>query len=361
MLKKNYLKILISSLFTLSPMVFGLIMWNKLPPTMATHWGGDGKVDGMSSRGFAVFALPLIMLLLNIFVILISSLDKKNKSQNAKAFNMIYYFIPITSIFTNAMVYAAAFNKIWDLSVLFPIFVGLLFAIMGNITPKIRQNTTLGIKLKWTLQSQENWNATHRFGGKVMFISGLVILFTSFFPFIVMMITTLVMIFASLIITAVYSYLYYKKEVANNVKFEQINDVKSNKIATIISLIAIPIVLIGITFVMFTGNIGITYHKNGFTVNSEYCDKLTVKYDGIDHIELREKVSIGLKEYGFNSVKLSLGRFKNDELGTHTRYTYNSCKSVVIIKSDDKILVINDKNNALTKEIYLKISAEMGK
>ena len=79
MLKKNWLKILISCLITLSPIAFGLIMWNKLPEVMATHWGADGTADGMSSRGFAVFGLPTILLLLNIFAIFISSLDKKNK------------------------------------------------------------------------------------------------------------------------------------------------------------------------------------------------------------------------------------------------------------------------------------------
>ena len=49
---------------------------------MATHWGGDGNVDNFASRGFAVFALPLILLAVNIFIILLSMLDKKNKTQN---------------------------------------------------------------------------------------------------------------------------------------------------------------------------------------------------------------------------------------------------------------------------------------
>ena len=360
MLKRNWFKILISCLVTLSPIAFGLIMWNKLPETMATHWGGNGTADGFSSRGFAVFALPLILLALNIFAIFLSSLDKKNKNQNTKAYNMVYYIIPITSIFTNAIIYATAFEKIWDWSVLFPVFIGVLFAIMGNIMPKIRQNTTLGIKLKWTLQSEANWNATHRFGGKVMFISGLVILLTAFFPFTAMMVSTLAIIFISLIITAIYSYNFYKKEVANSTKFEPIYNIKTNKIAGIISLVCVPLVLIGITVVMFTGNINITYTENAFTVDSTYYDPLTIDFDAIDEIEIKENISIGAKEFGFNSVKLSLGKFKNDEFGSHTRYTYNSCKTVVVIKIDGKTLVINDKNDDITREIYLKISNEIG-
>jgi hypothetical protein len=69
-------------------------------------------------------------------------------------------------------------------------------------------------------------------------------------------------------------------------------------------------------------------------------------------------VSVGLKELGFNSAKLSLGKFKNDEFGSHTRYTYNSCKTVVVMKIDGKTLVINGKNEDMTNKIYFKILSE---
>ncbi len=359
MLKKNWLKTIISCLFTLSPITFGLIMWDKLPKMMATHWGVDGTADGMSSRGFAVFALPLILLVINIFAIFISAIDKKNKNQNTKAYNMVYYIMPITSIFTSAIMYATAFNKIWDYTAIFPIFLGLIFAIMGNVTPKIRQNTTLGIKLKWTLQSEANWNATHRFGGKVMFIAGLLILLTAFLPVTAMLITSIAAIFATLIITAVYSYFYYKKEVANNTKFEPVYSVKTNKIATIITLIAIPLVLIGIAFIMFTGNVTVKYNNKSFTVDSEYYDALTINYEDVETIEICENVNSGNKEFGFNSAKLSLGRFKNKKYGSHTRYTYNSCDTVIVMEIDGKTLIINGKTKDETMKIYNKIQTNV--
>lgn len=33
--------------------------------------------------------------------------------------------------------------------------------------PKLKQNYTIGIKVPWTLNSEENWNMTHRMAGKV--------------------------------------------------------------------------------------------------------------------------------------------------------------------------------------------------
>ena len=129
---------------------------------------------------------------------------------------------------------------------------------------------------------------------------------------------------------------------------------------TIIALIVVPVILIGVAIIMFTGSIAITYNEKSFTVDSTYYDALTINYDDIESIEVKENVSIGVKEFAFNSAKLSLGKFRNDEFGSHTRYTYNSCKTVVVMKIDGKTLVINDKDDDVTREIYLKIKSETG-
>ena len=62
------------------------------------------------------------------------------------------------------------------ISTVVPVFVGLLFLILGNYLPKIRQNRTVGIKLPWTLQSEENWNRTHRLSGFLWVLCGLVMI-----------------------------------------------------------------------------------------------------------------------------------------------------------------------------------------
>ena len=357
MLKKNWLKILISSLVTLSPIAFGLAVWDKLPETMSTHWGVSGEADGFSSRGFAVFGLPLILLVLHFICITTSFFDKHNRG--TKAQNMIYYIVPGISLFTNAMVYSAAFEKTWDFFALVPVLLGILFAVMGNLMPKVRRNSTLGFKYKWTLQSEDNWNATHRFGGKVMVIAGFLVMLTAFLPVIPMFIAFMAIILIAAFVPMLYSYLYYKKEIKNGkADFNHICP-RFNKVGKIVTLTVLPIIIIGISIIMFTGSISITYSDSGFTVDSEYYDALTINYDDIEEIEVKENVKIGVKEFAFNSAKLSLGRFKNEEFGSHTRYTYNACKTVVVMKIDGKTLVINSKDDDTTREIYLKIKSEM--
>lgn len=48
MLKKNKIKVIISSIIILLPALFGIIMWNDLPDIITTHWGADGNADGLS-------------------------------------------------------------------------------------------------------------------------------------------------------------------------------------------------------------------------------------------------------------------------------------------------------------------------
>ena len=51
-----------------------------------------------------------------------------------------------------------------DIGMLINILIGVMFVIMGNYMHKIKQNYSVGIKLPWTLNSEENWNRTHRLG-----------------------------------------------------------------------------------------------------------------------------------------------------------------------------------------------------
>ena len=65
------------------------------------------------------------------------------------------------------IMYRAAFGKEFDLAFFMPAMLGVMFIFIGNYLPKVKQNRTLGIKISWALNNEENWNKTHRFGGKV--------------------------------------------------------------------------------------------------------------------------------------------------------------------------------------------------
>ena len=212
MIRQNKRIIWITALLILLPILFGVAFWNELPRQMPTHWGLDGTVDGWSSRAFAVFGLPLVIFALHWLCVLITEKDSRNHGQNEKVLRLVLWITPLVSLVTNGMVYATALGvQVSPKWFVFPLF-GVLFVVIGNYLPKCRQNRTIGIKIKWTLEHEENWNATHRMAGKVWVGGGLLLGVCAVLPG---AIAPAVMVVAILLLVAVpvaYSYWYYKKQ-----------------------------------------------------------------------------------------------------------------------------------------------------
>ena len=70
---------IITSLSCMLPSIYGVIVWDKLPDKVPTHWNMEGVVDGYSSKAFAVFGLPLIIVALNTIVNIALGTDPKKE------------------------------------------------------------------------------------------------------------------------------------------------------------------------------------------------------------------------------------------------------------------------------------------
>ena len=165
MILKNKKLLIITSLLTLLPIPVGLLLWNRFPETMAIHFGVTGQADGYSSPSVAVFVLPVIMLALQWVCVLASTLDKSNQNRNQKIQRLVLWIIPIIGNLSIFGIYALSLGMEFSPVVWTMIFMGLTFAAIGNYMPKTRMNPTIGIKVRWTYSSEENWNATHRLEG----------------------------------------------------------------------------------------------------------------------------------------------------------------------------------------------------
>lgn len=208
MIRKHLKLLIITSVITLLPLFAGLILWDRLPAQMPTHWNMAWEVDGWSSKAFAVFGLPLMLLGFQWLCLLGTAADPKRENHPQKVVQLVLWVIPVLSVLLHTLTYAAALGKQVQMEVILPVFIGLLFSIIGNYMPKCRQNYTIGIKIPWTLNSEENWNRTHRFAGWVWTFGGLVILLAGFFGgFWLFLPITLVMVLAPI----VYSGLLYRE------------------------------------------------------------------------------------------------------------------------------------------------------
>ena len=208
MIKKNLKVLILTTVVMLLPILAGLILWNQLPEQMPTHWNAAGEIDGWSSKPFAVFVLPLIMVAAQWLCMLGTAADPKKNNHSEKVLHLILWIIPALSVVLHAVTYATALGYAVPIEVVMPVLIGLIFTIIGNYMPKCKQNYTIGIKIPWTLDNEENWNRTHRFAGWLWTFCGVAIMFTGFLGgFWVFLPITLLMVLAPII----YSYVLHKK------------------------------------------------------------------------------------------------------------------------------------------------------
>ena len=208
MIKKNLKLLILTSILTLLPILAGVVLWNQLPEQMPTHWNAAGEVDGWSSKPFAVFGLPLILVAAQWLCVLATTTDPKRQNHSEKIYHLVFWIMPVLSIVLHAVTYLTVLGVGVRMEMVMPIFMGLLFVIIGNYLPKCKQSYTIGIKIPWTLNNEENWNKTHRLAGWVWVIGGFAIMLTGFFGgFVAFFVITLVMV----LVPAIYSYLLHRK------------------------------------------------------------------------------------------------------------------------------------------------------
>ncbi len=209
MIKKNLPKLIITSLITLIPIVIGLILWDKLPAQVPVHWNINGDVDDYTTKTQAVFVMPLVLVAFHWICVVGTSLDPKKQNINDKMFTLVLWIIPVISLLCNSMVYATALGHKINVEIIMPLFMGALFIVIGNYFPKCKQSYTVGIKIPWTLNDEENWNKTHRMAGFLWVIGGIVIMATAFLRVFWLFFVVLI---PMVIVPFVYSYLIYKKK-----------------------------------------------------------------------------------------------------------------------------------------------------
>ena len=361
MIKKNKITIIFANILTLLPIVSGIVLWNKLPPYLPIHWNLAGEADSYGSKAFFVFGLPLIMFALLWACILLTALDKESKKQNPKAVSAMLLIIPLLSCCLSGLTYGAVLYESTFPVYFINLLLGGMFIIMGNYLPKCKQNKTMGIKIKWTLESEENWQATHRLGGIVWFFCGAALVLTILLPEKLSMAAMFVLILVAVLVPTIYSYCYYKKQ-KKEVGFEPkpIYDKKKYRMIGIIVTLVLAILFAALISLMFTGNITVEYGNAGFKIVADYFEDLTVGYDEVDSVELVEDFDRGTRVYGFGGSKLLMGTFESDTYGKYTLYAYTKCDYGVVVRSGEKTLIITGKDKVETEKIYEKLNLFCG-
>ena len=361
MFQKYKKQLIISSIIILLPIVFGVLLWNQLPETFATHWGMDGQPDGFAGKAFAVFVTPLLLVSMQFFCVWITDRTNRGNEQSPKVMNLVFFIMPTLSLLLHGIMYAIALGKTWDMTSVMPIVLGLLFTIIGNYMPKCTQNTTMGIKVIWTLSNEENWNATHRFAGKLWVAAGAAVVFSSLLPMQIGYPIMFVALIGAGAGATLYSYLYYRKQLKDGTAIP-IKDIpvdpKTKSSRQLIRVLVLAI-LIGVGYVMFSGTIEYDFGDDALVMDATFSSPVCLYYEKIKSIEYREGNVEGVRVSGFGSMKLLLGYFENEEFGTYSRYTYYKPDGCIVLKTKADILVISGADSEETMELYTTLLEQM--
>ncbi|KNF07070.1 putative membrane protein [Gottschalkia purinilytica] len=210
--KKIRLDIIIVTINIIS--ILGTIfIYNKLPDKIAMHWNWAGNPDRFESKSM-IFLIAFLPMIIYILMKVFPKIDPKKESykKHAKAYNIFigYTTLFLLSIHWSTVLYALGYNV--DISLVVKIGVGILFLVIGNYMSQIRQNYSFGIKIPWTLANEKVWRKTHRLGGYLYIISGLLFIISIFLKGKIALYLPLGFVILSSIVTFIYSYIIYKKE-----------------------------------------------------------------------------------------------------------------------------------------------------
>ena len=210
MLKQYKKTVILTTLMALLPMLVGVLLWDQLPETVATHFGANGEPNGWSSRAMAVFGLPGFIAAANVLCAVATSMDPKKQNIQPKIFKMILWIIPLCSWVCGGATYAYALGIPVSMEKLCLSFVGIVFLVIGNYLPKCRQSYTVGIKVPWTLDNEEVWNRTHRMAGGLWMAGGAVALLMGLTG-LVYSVVLVGLLIVMVLVPVIYSYLLYRK------------------------------------------------------------------------------------------------------------------------------------------------------
>jgi len=193
--------------------LIGMYFYPRMPDAMASHWDSRGEVNGYMSKFWGLFLMPTISVGLVLLFVLIPKIDplKANIEKFRRYFD-VFVLLMIVFLF-----YLYLLTILWNMGLRFdmiqllaPAF-GILFYYCGILVENAKRNWFIGIRTPWTLSSEKVWEKTHRIGGRLFKITGVVALLGVLLPDYAMLFV-LVPILLVAAYTIVYSYFEYQKE-----------------------------------------------------------------------------------------------------------------------------------------------------
>lgn len=193
-----------------------LLIYPMLPDQIPIQWSSDGSVNSWGEK-----YMDVVLALLPVLIVLLMKATpyidprKSNYRKHPHAYNIVLIGVTLLLITCSWLSSLAGLGYDVNIQTLIPAAVGILFIAMGNTMPQVRQTYFFGIKTPWTLENPDVWRKTHKFGGILFCLMGILFILSAFIGSNVFVRWILVpVILGSVAVLYIYSYIIYRKSQA---------------------------------------------------------------------------------------------------------------------------------------------------
>lgn len=161
--------------------IVSIAVYPQLPDRVPTHWNTAGEVNGWSSRFWGAWMLPLVMATVWFIMRAIPHIDprKANYEKFAGMYDWLVILVIAFMLVMHVVIIMSAMGSQVPIHAVVMPSVGIFIAIIGLLLPKVHPNWFVGIRTPWTLTSDLSWERTHKIGGVLFVILGLLMVATT--------------------------------------------------------------------------------------------------------------------------------------------------------------------------------------
>lgn len=158
--------------------IVAALAWGSTPDRVPVHWNWQGEVDRHGGKVEGMLLLPAMTLGIYLLFLVLPRMDPARA--NYEKFAWTYGIFRLVFTVSMALIYGvmllSANGYPVDTALVMPVIVGGLLVVIGNFMGKLRPNWFIGIRTPWTLASQRSWTRTHRMGGRLFVLCGLLLM-----------------------------------------------------------------------------------------------------------------------------------------------------------------------------------------
>jgi len=151
-----------------------IVGYPSFPEEIPIHWNMYGEPDAFAPKWWGAWLLPAVGLA--TYAASLVALRTLPRTEDLLNDRRIVQLARISGPFFMAVLQMVTV-AIWlgvEVSILDVTYVAIggLYALLGNYMPRVDPNWVFGIRVPWTLESDEVWYRTHRLAGPIWVLGG---------------------------------------------------------------------------------------------------------------------------------------------------------------------------------------------